>query len=109
MKKLSILFIALFSGFVMTANSPKTNYSNQVRAKIVKLLESAPFRVSADVNAEVEFLITKKGEIVVINVSSKNALVEDYVKSKLNYQKVFVSTNYRSQFFKMPLKIVKKA
>ena len=108
MKTPIILFIAIFASFTMRANTPETKYSSQVRAKIVKLLENAPFQVSKDVNAQIEFLITKKGEIIVTNVSSNNEFVEGYVKSKLNYKKVAVKDNFKPHFYKMPLKIVKK-
>ncbi len=43
-----------------------------------------------DRKAEVDFLVTNQGEIVVLTVDSKSHLIESHIKSSLNYKKVNV-------------------
>lgn len=111
MKKVNLLLALLMLGsFSLFANSnydfKKNNdaVKKQVKQKIVKLLEKAPFETSKDLKANIEFLVTKKGEILVTNVISKNEWIASYVKTRLNYQKV-VDKNMGIKLYRVPLTI----
>lgn len=113
MKKVNLFLVLLMLGsFSLFANNnhdfKKNNdvIKKQVKQKIVKLLEKAPFEASEDLKANIEFLVTKKGEILVTNVISKNEGIAGYVKTRLNYQKV-VDKNIGIKLYKMPLTIKK--
>ncbi len=105
MKKL--VFLVLFVGTFAFANNPKANEStSELRTQIVKLLGSANFVIEDNIDTVVEFMVNKKGEVIVLTVTSENAVINDFVKRKLNYNKITTKSNVRGKVFKMPVKLV---
>lgn len=108
MKKITILLIAFCFSSMLFASSPVETSSAQIRAQVSKLLKDAPFIIYGEINAQIDFIITKNGEIIVTNVESNNPQVENYVKQRLNYKKVSTERITSTRFFVMPLKIIEK-
>lgn len=107
MKKIKLLVAALiFSAVTVFANTNDDNLKKQIKSQVSVLLEKVPFQVSEDLKAQVEFVVTKKGEIIVTSVVTKDEQVVDYVKSRLNYKKVFTKSS-AMRVYKMPLTIRK--
>jgi hypothetical protein len=113
MKKLIVLFLGftLSTATLFAANNepgPVTIAKKELRTQIVKLLGNKEFPLKADfVKAEISLLINKEGEIIIVSIHSKNTLLKDYVKRKLNYKKVKVNTLRKMKVYRIPLKIVK--
>jgi len=108
MKKLVLVFAMFIGALTFANNEPVNEKSSELRAEIIKLLGNASFLVNEKVVSTVEFMVNKKGEVIVLTVHSNNALVDSYVKSKLNYQLIKVKNNVAGKVFKMPLTIVNK-
>lgn len=110
MKKLVLVLVAVLSMTTAVASNekPSDKAKRQLRAKIVKLLGKADFSFSEEITAQVNFLVNKKGEIIVLSVNSANANVDSYVKRKLNYRRINPTVNGTVQMYKMPIRIVSK-
>ncbi|CAM1358720.1 conserved exported hypothetical protein [Tenacibaculum litopenaei] len=106
MRKLVVIITALIlsSTSLMANENP---VKKEIRTNIVKLLKKAKFNIQTDVQTTIEFLVTKKGEVVILDIDCSNPEICNYIKSKLNYKRVATSANTSVQIFKMPLKIVK--
>ena len=50
-----------------------------------------------------DFLINKKGELVVLNIDCANQEICDYVKSRLNYKKIASESILKNKVYRMPL------
>ncbi len=111
MKKLTILLVAFLLGStqIFAFNDNPTNAAQQLRNQIAVLLESPEILVENDaLNAEIEFTLNSEGEIVVLSVDTKENIVKNYVKSRLNYKKIDSKiSNINSKIFRISLKILK--
>ena len=58
-------------------------------------------------SANIKFALNGKGEIVVLTVDTKQEVVANFVKSRLNYKKVATAIKARNKIFKVILKIKK--
>ena len=108
MKKLFVLlFITLVSTSVFSMNENPNK--KEIRAKIVTLLGSPNFSINNEVKTMVEFMLNNKGEIVILNVDCEKTEVCSYIKSKLNYKKIYSTLKQSSNnIYKIPLTIKTK-
>jgi len=111
MKKLIVLFLGFtLSTTVLSANnnSPVVEAKKELRAEIVKLLGNNEFPLTtAFVKAEISILLNSKNELVIISVKSENALLDSFIKRKLNYKKITVNTHRKMKIYRMPIKIIR--
>ncbi|MCF2876038.1 MULTISPECIES: hypothetical protein [unclassified Tenacibaculum] len=108
MKKLFVLvFVTLISTSVFSTNENPNK--KEIRAKIVTLLGSPNFVINNEVKTIVEFTLNNKGEIVILNVDCEKTQICDYIKSRLNYKKVYNAFIQSSNdVYKIPLTIRNK-
>lgn len=108
MKKLLVLvFVTLISTSVFSTNENPNK--KEIRAKIVTLLGNPKFTIDNEVKTIVEFTLNNKGEIVILNVDCEKTQICDYIKSRLNYKKVynpFIQSS--NDIYKIPLTIRNK-
>lgn len=105
MKKLAVLLITVLVNLSVFANN-EDPVKNELRTSIVKLLsDNINFIVKEEFTTNIEFLINKKGELVVLNIDCKNPEVCSYIKSRLNYKKVKTQYSKNTKVYKMPLRI----
>lgn len=107
MKKLFVLLVAIMVSSSSLANDTKPAKNVALRSEIVKLLGKVDFTFNNEAKAEVNFLINKKGEIIVVSVESNNTLAEGYIKRKLNYKKVAIDHTKVGRIYKFTVKMVK--
>ncbi|CAM1351544.1 MULTISPECIES: hypothetical protein [Tenacibaculum] len=100
-----LVFVALMnvSAFAINENPVK----EEIRTNIVKLLGKVDFTIEKDVKTTIDFLVNKKGEVVILDVDCASPEVCAYIKSKLNYKRVYKNIKKSVQIYKMPLKIVR--
>jgi hypothetical protein len=109
MRKVSLTLVlaamlATSSVFALESGStdPKTDLSTQIG----KLLEKNSFVIKeADLTAEVLFTLNRDHELVVISVQTEDAVLDSFVKGRLNYQKVQVSSFKEGKMFKVPVRV----
>ncbi len=107
MKNVKVILVAtafligtLFTTAAVPAPVKKTNFS----VEIEKLLENPNFDI--EVTTSVRIVINSDGEIVVLSVDTKDTVVERFIKSRLNYEKV-ESNLIKGKEYKLPVRIVK--
>lgn len=110
MKKLAVLFLAIgLSSSTVFANNGATEAKEEgkaLRTEIFKLVSK--FDSDKTVSADVDFMVNKKGEIIVLSVDSENESLEKFVKATLNYKSVKNVVSKRMKVYKFPLKIIRE-
>ena len=111
MKKIALILLVLVLGSssVLANNNSEANPEQKLRNEIATLLEKPEFSLEKEaLHANIEFTVNSNGEIVVLTVNAEEAIVAEYVKSRLNYQKIDTGvSNKRNKVFKLSLKIKK--
>lgn len=113
MKTVQSIFVAL--GLILTTSmtaatepAPTTNVNEQASEEIANLLEAPTFEVKENMTASVSLMVNEDGELVVLCVKTDDEIVEGFVKSRLNYQKL--ATNLiKGHQYKLPLTITSKS
>ena len=91
MKKLSVILLAfvLLIGTGISAAAVELKKDRKtVSQEIGMLLKDANIDLEADVNAYVTFMINDESEIVVLTIDTKDEMIEQFIKSRLNYHKL---------------------
>lgn len=104
---LSLVFMISTLSFANRPD-PKGASSEALTKEISKLLENPGFKVSTDeIYATVRFTLNNAGEIVVLSVDTEDEAIENFIKERLNYKKLNCKTNFETNYFTLPVKIVK--
>ena len=110
MKKLVVFFMAVaLSSTTLFANNDMKKGKEEgtaLRTEISNMLND--FETEKSVEADISFMINKKGEIIVLSVDSKNEKLESFVKATLNYKSVKNVVSKRMKVFRLPFKIIKE-
>ncbi len=111
MKKLiTVVIVAILASTSVFANDKNIGETVQqkLRKEIIELLEQPSFEIEkSSIEAEIEFTLNAKNEIVILTVDSDKDIVANYVKSKLNYKKVNSTIpNNEQRMFKMKLRVI---
>jgi hypothetical protein len=111
----SIKFILLVSAvFVMnvaTAFGSPVKPTDELRAEIVDIIGSSNFLDDFEENeysAEVLFTVNSDQELIVLSINSESNYAEDYLRDKLNYQKVDHMPTKYGEIYMLPVKMIKE-
>ncbi len=92
MRKIKIASVAFMLFATLGAFANKGNNEipeKSLSSQIYEMLKQNSFELQYnEMTADVRFTINEKGEMVVLSVETKNEVLENFVKSRLNYQKV---------------------
>ena len=107
MRKLSLIMVAL--ALIMTSITSAAVVTEELKPnpteeQIRELLENPNFEISADEKAFVTFMLNQNHEIVVLSVDTENTVVEKFIKSRLNYNKIDTLLKV-GQEYKVPITI----
>lgn len=109
MKNMKNLFFALVlvssSLFATTKPVTKDNAPKVITETVGTLLEKPNFEIDNDITAQVVLMLNKNNEIVVLSVDSKNTVVTDFIKNRLNYKKLPVLLNTKNETYVLPVRI----
>jgi len=109
MRKLKLLAFAFVFGtatMFATTGEPDVTTNNQIRNEIVQLLDAPDFVVEDDMNIHVTFTFNSEGQIVVLEVNSKNEGVLDYIRENVNGRHI-QHPGEQNKHYTMPIKIEK--
>lgn len=109
MRKFKLLALALVIGTasLFAANAADSDVpKEEIRSQIIELLTAPDFLISREMTVNITFTFSSEGEIVVLNVDSKNHDVLNFIRKNLNYQKID-NPGERDKIYSMPLKIAK--
>ena len=111
MKKLAIVFLVA----VLTSVSTFSNNNDDVkeidlklRKKIIELLGNYKGNLDSNIKTTVDFIINKKGEIIVVSVDSKKPNVTSFIKNRLNYQIASIEKLEILKTYRVPVKFLKQ-
>ncbi len=108
MKNLKIFTAVVALAFLsLSFTTTTTETKRELHDQIVELIgDSNQILADINVNAEITFTLNDKSEIVVVSVKSDNTIVDNFIKSKLNYKKVNVKSLNPGKMYRLPLKVV---
>lgn len=102
-----ILMFALFSVTTLMANVDPKPSSKEISKQLSFILGTPDFRLTENaIVAKVRFKMNADSEIVVLTVKSENELVESYIKSRMNYQKVEVAGLVKGEEYTVDVRIL---
>ena len=107
MRKFKVLALALVIGttsLFATNGSDLKEPTKKIRNQIVKLLQSPVLNIENETTVTITFTFSSEGEVVVLNVDSRNREILNYVRENLNYKKI-ENPGERNKLYKMPLKV----
>jgi hypothetical protein len=103
---IAILAISLSTIFSVNATEVTPSKTKELRTEIVSILGSKiPLELKESSTAEISFIINNQNEIVIISVGSDVNVLNDYIKTKLNYKKIKIKGIVKGEIYRMPLKI----
>ncbi len=107
MRKFKLMALALVIGtaslFAANGEDPK-EANKQIRSQIVSLLQAPDFVIENETTVMLTFTFSSQGEVVVLNVDSRDKNILNYVRENLNYKKVD-NPGERDKLYTMPLKV----
>ncbi len=107
MKKFKLMALALVIGTasLFAANGESTKEpTKEIRNQIVSLLQAPDFIVENETVVTLTFTFSSQGEIVILNVDTRDKNILNYVRKNLNYKKVD-RPGERDKIYTMPLKV----
>ncbi|CAL2093830.1 hypothetical protein [Tenacibaculum sp. 190524A02b] len=104
---LMILGISLLTTFTTMATTNPLKAKKHLRGQIVNLIgDKIPLKANEVLSAEVSFMVNSKNEIVVLDVESKDEALIAFIKRKLNYKKIEVTSKIsKKEVYTLPLKV----
>jgi hypothetical protein len=103
-KSFLLVAVIAFSSVLSASTNPIEKAENGVISKEVsKLLKNPSFEITKDILASVKLVVNKNNEIVVLSVDSESETVIEYIKSRLNYNKLSVAVD--EQTYIVPVRI----
>ncbi len=101
---ITLLFVAN-SVFAFTTD-PIDKTKSTVSIQVQKLLEKPNFPIKEDMDIIVKLTINKNNEMVILDIESEDAnnIIEDYIKSRLNYKKL--TKKMTTQVYTLPIKML---
>jgi len=106
MRKVKVLFVALLAGLFITTTAMASvtglNPEANLRTEIVKLIDhpTADILQGQNITANLRLMVNGENELIVLDTGTDDALLDSYIKSKLNYKKVSASDiNYFKFYF----------
>jgi len=105
----SMLLVAVITlGSVLSTNATESTTvieSKAITTTVGKLLKKPSFTIENEVQAYVRLVLNENNEMVVLFVNSENELINNYIKSRLNYKKVSQNFANKDQEYIVPVRI----
>ena len=107
--KTLLLIVALTFSSVLAASTnaeDKKAESDAITEEIGKLLENPSFLVVSEITANVTVTLNNNNEFVVLSVDTDESYVENYIKSRLNYQELPISLDGGKKTYFVPVRLI---
>lgn len=102
---LLIVTIALCSVLSANATEESTIESKAITNQVKDLLQKPNFTIEEDFQAYVRLALNENNELVVLYVNSKNEMINNFIKNRLNYKKVSQNVIDKDQEYIVPVRI----
>ncbi|WP_421812558.1 hypothetical protein [Flagellimonas sp.] len=105
-KTVSVAFALFATMSAFAIEGKKGTKENNLSGQIYEMLKENQFNADyKEMTAEVRFIVNEKGELVVLSVETKDEILEGFVKTRLNYQKVELDNVAPGRVYKLPVRI----
>ena len=110
MRQLKTLLLAVtltFSSVLMASTNPddRRAESQAITTKVGKLLKNPHFILDKEIVANVTLTLNKNNELVVLSVDSDDLQIENFIKGRLNYEKLSTSAESVGKEFIVPVRV----
>ena len=85
---LSLLLSIGLMAFTPPSNSLADDPNTEIRQEIIKLIDTPDLKDSTEESLVLNFMVTKAKEVIVLDVETERLDLENYIKTKLNYQDI---------------------
>lgn len=110
MRKISLVLVAamlLSTGSIFAHGPKETDPTTSIKTQVKKLLRGYSIPTSGkDLTATILFTVNRENEFVVLSVETDDEVLEYFVKSRLNYHKVYSKSISEGRRYTIPIKIV---
>tara|TARA_R110000787_G_scaffold41071_16_gene101664 strand:- start:17054 stop:17386 length:333 start_codon:yes stop_codon:yes gene_type:complete len=109
MKKVNVILVALalFIGTLTSYAGVDPVTTTETTKEFVKLLKAPGFEIDSEIKVVVTFVVNKNNEVVVLSVDCEAKQICNYIKSRLNYQKINTDLQ-KGVEYKIPVRIKKE-
>jgi hypothetical protein len=109
-KSILVVLLLVCVTSLTAANGPadEKKVIKQASDEIAKMLKSPSFEVTEKLTAQVSLFVNSENELVVLSVDTHNEELENYVKARLNYQKLSYGLEQGKEY-KLPLTITSES
>ena len=110
MKNLKMYLVAILIavGTTVSANTitPEKDSKKDVdvTTQIAELLKNPEMDINKEIEAKVTFMVNDQKELVVIHVDTENETIDAFIKNRLNYKKLSVTTT--GEEWVLPVRII---
>ncbi|WP_445725555.1 hypothetical protein [Flavobacterium sp.] len=106
MKKLMLTAIAIViaTSTLFAANVNPDDTNKNIRSQIVALMEAPHFSITEDLTVTIQFTFNSEGEIIVLDIDSKDKDVLNYIRKNLNH-KFIDNPGEKDKLYIIPLKL----
>jgi len=98
---LTALALVIATTTLFANNVNPDNSTKEMRNQIVTLMDAPNFEIHQEIKVTITFTFSSAGEIVVLNVDSKDSDVLNYIRKNLN-QKVISNPGEKFKHYTMP-------
>lgn len=103
--KTILLAVVIATSSVLSASTEpvKATVKTTITQDVSDLLKNPTFRVEKELLADVTLTVNKNNEIVVLSVDSESSQVVNFIKNRLNYNKL--TENVDAKTYVIPVRI----
>jgi hypothetical protein len=102
----TILLVAVITfSCALSASATEKTLETSITNEIGKLLNNPKFIIEHDVQAFVRIVFNEDNEIVVMSVDSDSKMINNFIKSRLNYKKLADNVIDKDQAYIVPIRI----
>tara|TARA_Y100001933_G_scaffold248168_1_gene281748 strand:+ start:1816 stop:2208 length:393 start_codon:yes stop_codon:yes gene_type:complete len=105
-KTVTVVFALLATMSAFATKGKKATKENSLSGQIYEMLKENQFNANdKELTAEVRFIVSEKGELIVLSVDTEDEILEGFLKSRLNYQKVQMKNVAPGRVYEIPVRI----
>ncbi|NJW51664.1 hypothetical protein [Salinimicrobium oceani] len=104
-KNLLIAFVVAFSTTISFAENAEIEKGEAISLEIEKMLRNSDLIIEEDFTVKVIFTVTSDKRISIEEISSPNEEVNEFLRKRLDQQKLHGASWYSNKIYELPVKV----
>lgn len=105
-KKITVALALFVTMGAFASEGKKETKEKSLSGQIYEMLKDNQFNVDyKELSAEVRFIVTENGELIVLSVKTEDEVLDGFVKNRLNYKKVQLENVAPGRVYELPVRI----